>query len=311
MLAALSVRSLAEPAGKQVLIGQDGWFVYVNQLDNNLNDYLNLGGRDQAQLAEIRGLIAQAAEATKRHGAELLWVIPPNTPTVYPESMPRYFKKLAKQSRLEQLTGFIGPNGNPHFLDLTAAMLAAKPLARLYQKTDTHWNDYGAWIGYREILRSLASLRPELDPALTPWEIDRFNIMKATRSGGDLAQMLGLQGQYLEEGINFVPKNPRQAVVVEQHEGFIRTELKNNPSAPRLLMYRDSFAGILTPFISEHFSVAIFLLTSDAGAAFDIIQKEKIDYVVIESVERKQQIGIQILKQLAAASADQAPATSR
>ena len=148
-------------------------------------------------------------------------------------------------------------------------------------------------------------------PALTPWEIDRFNIKKATRSGGDLAQMLGLQGKYLEEGIDFLPKNPRQAVVVEQYEGLIRTELKNNPSAPRLLMYRDSFAGILAPFISEHFSVAIFLLTSDAEAAFDIIQKEKIDYVIIESAERKQQIGIQILKQLAAASADQAPVAGR
>ena len=53
---------------------------------------------------------------------------------------------------------------------------------------------------------------------------------------------------------------------------------------PRAVIFRDSFASRLVPFLSEHFSRAVYLWQNDFDA--DIVEKEHADVVIQEIVGR-------------------------
>ena len=65
--------------------------------------------------------------------------------------------------------------------------------------------------------------------------------------------------------------------------GLLVTEHKNR-SLPRAVVYRDSFAGRLIPYLSEHFSRASYLWQNEFD--FDEIEKEHPDIVIQEFVAR-------------------------
>ena len=56
-----------------------------------------------------------------------------------------------------------------------------------------------------------------------------------------------------------------------------------DPNAPKLLMFRDSFAVYLMPYLDEHFSRSVYVWTPILIP--DIIEKEKPDIVVQEIME--------------------------
>ena len=65
--------------------------------------------------------------------------------------------------------------------------------------------------------------------------------------------------------------------------GLVVTEHKDK-SLPKAMVYRDSFAGRLIPFLSEHFSRASYLWQNEFD--FEEIEQEKPDIVIQEFVAR-------------------------
>jgi alginate O-acetyltransferase complex protein AlgJ len=57
-----------------------------------------------------------------------------------------------------------------------------------------------------------------------------------------------------------------------------------DPSLPRALIFRDSFGSRLVPYLSEHFSRAVYLWQNDFDA--DAVMKEHPDVVIQEIVGR-------------------------
>ena len=85
--------------------------------------------------------------------------------------------------------------------------------------------------------------------------------------------MMGLTRVLRETDLALVPTRPRRARVVEpagghatDEEGRLVTEI-DDPSLPRAVIFRDSFVSRLVPFLSEHFSRAVYLWQNDFDAA--------------------------------------------
>ena len=57
-----------------------------------------------------------------------------------------------------------------------------------------------------------------------------------------------------------------------------------SPSLPRAVIFRDSFASRLVPFLSEHFSRAVYLWQNDFDAS--VVAEEHPDVVIEEIVGR-------------------------
>jgi hypothetical protein len=93
-----------------------------------------------------------------------------------------------------------------------------------------------------------------------------------------------------ELDLRLVPKRPRRARVIEpagarptDEEGRLVTEI-DDPSLPRAVIFRDSFTSRLVPFLSEHFSRAVYLWQNDFDAA--VVTEERPDVVIQEIVGR-------------------------
>ena len=103
--------------------------------------------------------------------------------------------------------------------------------------------------------------------------------------------MLGLKRVLSEQAVRFAPKRPRRAQVVEppgasptDEEGRLVTEIPGS-DLPRLVVFRDSFVSPLVPFLSEHFSRAVYLWQKDVVA--EQIVADKPDVVLYEIVGRR------------------------
>jgi len=136
--------------------------------------------------------------------------------------------------------------------------VAAKAGERLYHRTDTHWNDRGAWVAYAAIVRALGV-------AGEPAPRASFDAPSVPVPGLDLAGMLGLTGALTEDDLPLRPRVPRRARIVEPARPDARlmdarlvTEQPDR-SRPRAVVFRDSFGSALIPFLSEHFSRAVYL----------------------------------------------------
>ena len=128
-------------------------------------------------------------------------------------------------------------------------------------------------------------------PATPPvWVRDDFMASDRTIEGLDLAGMMGLTRVLRETNLTLVPRRPRRARVVEPASaeptdqiGYLVTEI-DDPSLPRAVIFRDSFVSPLVPFLSEHFSRAVYLWQNDFDA--DVIVTEHPDVVIQEIVGR-------------------------
>ena len=108
--------------------------------------------------------------------------------------------------------------------------------------------------------------------------------------GLDLAGMMGLTRVLREVNLTLVPKRTRRARVLEPAGGGPTDEVGllvtgiDDPSLPRAVIFRDSFTSALVPFLSEHFSRAVYLWQNDFDA--DVVTREHPDVVIQEIVGR-------------------------
>jgi hypothetical protein len=174
-------------------------------------------------------------------------------------------------------------------VDLRAPLLEAKAREQVYYRTDTHWNDAGAYIAYRRVLDAAARQIPALRPAAR----DAFTSQVVNEPGGDITEMLGVRDNMREQTAHLVPRAGWRARVVEPPDmsagfevGEVVTTLPD-PKLPRLLMIRDSFGSGMIRFLSEHFSRAVYLWRPDVD--LDVVKAERPTLVIQEIVGRRLQ----------------------
>ena len=172
-------------------------------------------------------------------------------------------------------------------VDVRRELFEAKTHERIYQRTDTHWNERGALPAYQRIIAAVRARVPSTPPA---WTRNDFTDAERTIEGLDLAGMMGLTRVMREVDLLLVPKRARRARVIEpagaaptDELGRLVTEIHDR-SLPRAVIFRDSFASQLVPFLSEHFSRAVYLWQNDFDA--EEVTKEHPDVVIQEIVGR-------------------------
>jgi hypothetical protein len=267
-----------------VLAGGDGWFFYAD--DGARDDYTNEKPLPPVEVNLWRENLVRAQHWLRGRGIAYVFTIAPDKHVIYPEHVPRSIRRIQPVSRTDQVLQSVADTAVTA-IDLRPSLQEAKAHERLYFQTDSHWNDRGAYVAYRQIIDAVRQQLPCTPPAWAPEEFDR---VEEPIVGQDLARMLGLRDALRETDLRLIPKRPRQARVVEPpgqqpmaELGRLVTEVAD-PHLPRAVIFRDSFASRLVPFLSEHFSRAVYLWQNDLDA--DIVLKEHPDVVIQEIVGR-------------------------
>lgn len=266
-----------------VLKGRDGWFFYAD--DHALEDYASEDLLTTDAVANWREAVARAQKWLHARHIGYVFFIAPDKHFVYPEQMPPTIVRANATSRTDQVYG--GLQGIGITVDLRPALAEARAHERIYQKTDTHWNDRGALVAYQAIINAARAQVPAIGE---PWTRSDFEARTDDVEAGDLAAMMGLKRVLREENLALVPKHPRLARVVEPagadptaEEGRLVTEIPGS-TLPRAVIFRDSFTSHLAPFLSEHFSRVVYLWQNDFDT--QVIEQERPDVVIQQIVGR-------------------------
>lgn len=267
-----------------VIRGKEGWLFYAE--DGAMDDYTSAKPFSQAELETWRRALQGTQDWLEGQGIAYLFVIAPDKHLVYQEMMPDTIRRLRSDWRIDQLVDYLAAHSTVHVLDLRHVLFEAKARERVFHRTDTHWNERGAFAGYQAIMQRLNTMRP----GLRPWPRTAFAPAVEVTRGRDLAGMLGLAYAMAEEDLTLTPRRQRCARIVEESIPQSRGSAGRVVTAcataglPRAVIYRDSFATALVPFMSEHFSRALYLWERDVNPA--IITAERPNVVIHEWVGR-------------------------
>jgi len=267
-----------------VVKGHDGWFFYAD--DEGMADYAAEHPLTASEIANWREAVVAARDWLHARGIGYVFVIAPDKHVIYPEEVPSAIRRVGRVSRMDQLFAALNAAG-VDTVDVRPALEAAKARERVYQQTDTHWNERGAFAAYQQIIEAVRRQVPAVPPA---WTRDQFASTSNVRLGMDLAGMMGLTRALSEVDLTLTPTRPRQARVIEptgaaatSAEGRLVTEIPGS-TLPRAVIFRDSFFSAVVPFTSEHFSRAVYLWQNDFDA--EVVQREHPDIVIQEIVGR-------------------------
>ncbi len=251
-----------------VTAGSNGWLYYSSSID----DYKNNKGYSDIKLQYGAYNLSLINEYVLSKGAKLLLCVPPNKNSLYDEHMP-YYEKI-KTSDFESLSMFkelVNKKDIP-YVDLFAMFKSHDEV--LYQKRDSHWSNKGAMLAYNSIMDGLKRDHETYETA---------TVRRTKTDLGDLSRMVYPAGPFPEWNYEYEIERHYKASSENTDEYLIDTENETNSSS--LLMYRDSFANTLIPFMAENFGRCRF----SKNAAFALqkdIDEIKPEYVVIEKVER-------------------------
>jgi alginate O-acetyltransferase complex protein AlgJ len=273
----------------KVILGEQDWLFHG---DLYLDYYRAVAPLSMQKLERWRRLLEERRDWLASRNIPYLLVFVPIKSTIYPEYMPSVYNRLSARSRLDQLIAHLKSHSTLTILDLRAPLLAAREEGLLYYRTDTHWNNRGAYVGYVKIAEALSTWFTGLVP------LPRAALREETRlePGKNLALMLAMSDHYRERYTDIrsstptlarlVPEPPLPQMPPRNPGGGGPDIIYEHPDKklPRAVMFRDSFATWLIPLVAEHFQRIVFSWQYTLDRA--LVEKEKPDVVIQEIVER-------------------------
>jgi alginate O-acetyltransferase complex protein AlgJ len=274
-----------------VLLGRDDWLYFLGEDGRSLDrHYRGMWPMSDAEIAAVVTELRRRQKFLAALGIAYVVTIIPEKYTIYPEHLPSWIVRADKPTPLERLTAAISAEGSMRFVDLRAPLLSAKLGKRVYYTTDSHWNLQGAAVAYRAIMQEIESALPRGRlPMIAPPALPSY-VAGVDVYSGDLARFVGLPPRYREPDLAPLSKvlmDPSsrcgKRIDAGTDEGF-EIYACDRPGLPRAVMYRDSMAIPLIPFLSENFRRIVYVSARRLDPA--LILREKPDVVIEEMVER-------------------------
>ena len=262
------------------LAGKDGWLFTT---DSQMIDHYS--GRLQftpEQLHDWQRLLEKRRDWLARRGIAYVFVVAPDKQTIYPEELPDWVTKIRPQTKLDQFYAYMRAHSTVPVLDLREVIRNGKKTCPTYFQTDTHWNFFGGFLAYQELMRTLAKQRTGLEPL----PFSSFTLTNQLRPGMDLATILGLS---MAESNTYLllpkPELPQFTVKLAPPDHPKDPKYTINSQAKgRVVIFQDSFALAWISFLAYNFNQVTYLWQNDLD--FVWIEREKPDIVVSEMVER-------------------------
>lgn len=276
------------PLPEKVIIGKEGW-LYLSDY-GAIDDYRNARPFEYQQLDSIQQNLRKLGMQLNLRGIILFVVVVPDKHTIYPEFLPDNIKKVRSKSRLQQLSNHLTHERSFRFINLSDTLLAAKRSGLLYFKQESHWNDWGTFVGYQKILKHIKSDFP----GIKVLSLDSCEKFMGKESDLDLAKLLGQPIKYSENALKILPTNVKNIQSVETdvvippakqfNANYAFRRINPGSTGPSVIVYRDSFFSSLTPFFEQSFSESTYIWTNDVD--LDYIKTQKVELVLLEIAER-------------------------
>lgn len=254
----------------KLIFGRDGWIFYQSERVPDgvtIRDFQGLVPYSPADLRRIRSNITERTRACRELGAECWIVIAPNKETIYSEYLPASIRRIRRETRLDQVVAELRGDSTVRVIDLRPALREARRVCPnlLYSRGGTHWNQFGAYYAYREIVAQIGRGRP----GTAPYDLEAFRIEVDERFADD--HWLGLKD---DVAFRFTLADSGRSSAGARPLG-------------KIVVWHDSFWNSLEPFFRLH-EPGLVARPSNLGRDENLalIAQEKPRFVIYEVVER-------------------------
>lgn len=278
----IKLRTFRQSPVEMVHIGKDGWFFYSETLKRKTPEDKTFYDRWYTRLRARRDFLAA-------RGVPYLFVVIPDKAMIYGDHVDKPYKSQYKGDLLDRFIVEMNSRGALPLLNLTPALRAKRDLD-LYFRTDSHWNFYGAYVGYRALIEAVDRRMPNWQPMpldLEPWE-------KKTRKKGDQARILGFPEHISEEtwlwpplpdvaiASDLEPYSDKKIPDYKRPKRFVRKDARG-----RALILHDSFMTALQPYVVRDFQTSVLVWEHVDQQTFErLVERERPDIVIEEYIAR-------------------------
>lgn len=280
----------ASPNPSAALFGKDG-FMFFNLKSNAIfRSYTNTNLVSQQALENAYQKQVEIRNTLTSKDIQYVIGFFPNKHTIYPEMMPFSMNMQieSQNSFADQATTYF-KSKKFTLVDVREDLLTEKKERQLYHKLDTHWNSYGAYIGYVSLCHQTYDLL-----GLTPYDISCFDISYSEERSGDLTDLIGRDkiDSYFDSVPTFSLKDSGIGFEIldnnkEYPDRTVITLNENCNNEKTVLVFRDSFSVGLVKFLSLHYHKVIYIWDSTYPTLdMEMIEKTNPDVVMLLGVER-------------------------
>jgi hypothetical protein len=257
-----------------LLNGQDGWLFYrgINRMQT-IEHYQNVKLFSQERLEKTAAYLQSINDWCEKNNKKFYFFIAPDKHRIYGEQFPFYVKKVFpdEQDKTYQLIDYLRKHTTVKVIYPDKILKEHKKEGRLYWKTDTHWNEMGAYWGYRALMEEISK-----DFDVKPFIFTRYKTSHNPNELTDEYRAPDFAKRYRENAYTYRTINP--------------VFLYNKTAKYKLVLFRDSFADLILPYLGNTFQkVSEFWCFDDNWSSINnYLQytKGNADIVVVEIAER-------------------------
>ena len=277
-----------------LVLGKDGWLFFGNSVGRGIDQHRGLLQLDQRGLSEFEKYFTEVQMAAKEAGIPFVLAIAPDKHSVYPEFLPDGLSKKGISPADQVMANPVGFE----ILDLRPVLIDAKASSPypLYYKTDSHWNELGAYLGYRAIMERL--------PGSAPVDARMEDFMSIPDPGKrDLAIKVGGNVKF-EDSLTYIRRNflPGTLDVENLRNGTLSTlpavdmirvsqfpslQVTNRQNTGTILLIGDSFLENISRYFNNTFGTVVYQSYADAGSfgistLLDTFHPQAVVFLVVE-----------------------------
>lgn len=272
----------------RVIVGKnDGnekhtWLFYNDINDGNpIGDIRGTNTINNEEMLKYYNVLTNNTEILKNKGIRLFYVVAPNKSTVYDEYLPKSINRVNEKSRNDIFSNYLKEKNVDNYVFLKDILRNSKNEQLLYFMLDTHWNDYGAFIGTREVLKKINNdfgFYDSYEIISNGWKDDV----------GDLKTFMN---------IPISLEQPRVTVKTNYDDLFkvvSKTSVNNNDVTITsndnakydecIMLIGDSYRNAMIPYIANMYKKCIFM--NRISYSEELLNNCKPDIIILEAVER-------------------------
>jgi hypothetical protein len=284
---------------------------YMSYFEDCMADFLGTNLLKDNEITQLRTRMEKRVKDLRDKGcdSEIVYLLVPNTSRIWKEDMPKRYTYYEGDTLLKQWKQALSTVDGMTVLDMTDLMYSYKNHEfKIWHKTDSHWTEFGAFLGYEVLMKHIAQKFPDAAPRpITDFEFNNIEV-----NFGDIYATLGLSISDLRETTTFVNfkfdpphYNPdyntghvniydqncalkMSARPIHARVQFGHTTQTNlsGLKLPTAYFFRDSFEGPLHAFYTDRFETATFRGMWDYGFNATQLANMNPDYIIYILSER-------------------------
>lgn len=264
-------------ANSSVIIGKEGWLFYNSSSRGDLDtilDYRKTNSYTREEKENIKNNLIETNNYLNEKDIDFYILVAPNKENVYSNYLEnKITRSNRKNSRTEELIEYLSKNSQLNIIYPKEILVKNRKKYNTYYKYDTHWNDYGAYLGTVELMKQIDN----------NFEVPKVKISTKV-FGGDLINIGSIYNSL--ENIEPTITNFYDDIKIECKENTEFKECTSNNSVydKTILVVGDSFRDATVQYLAKLYSKSIFIHKRYYND--DLVGKYNPDIVVYEAVER-------------------------